>query len=189
MFSVSGTTRLIYEGSFDLWGQNDAPWIAADKTDTSFICSSNFNNVTEVIQYHDADAGPALNLDWFMSIPLTDSHSSTLTFSGVQGGEFNAGGRFFMLAQGGPNGPGVYMFVFEFFTSGGPFVNQWVLKLLDYYPAVIGGSQEFEGITVGRIDPPGANDLSQIHAVLNSGGNVYFKHWSVTQNTSHFTLP
>jgi hypothetical protein len=61
-----------------------------------------------------------------------------------------------------------------------------------YYFAAISTSEtkneEFEAITCGTIDPPSANDDSQVHAVLNQDESIFFKHWRVSQGRSPPTL-
>jgi hypothetical protein len=154
-----------------------APWVAASKTEKDVLYSSAFDTGT-VIAYHDNDPGPGVRLDNGTAQTLLDSNSRPMSLTGVQGGEFNRAGRLFLIAEG-PN-PGVYGFVRG---AAGTY------RKFDFYPADLKtSSEEFEGITVGLIDPPGANDRSQIHAVLNQGGNIFFKHWVVSQHASDFDL-
>jgi hypothetical protein len=168
-----------------------APWVAASKADPSQVFSSPFNG-NFVARYRDSDAGPGFNLAAFNSandtIFLVNSNYAKKTLNKIQGGEFNYGGRLFLIAS--EPAPGVYGFELVTAPSTSALAGKQVFRQFDFYPAELHPSrhEEFEGITVGLIDPPAANDRSQIHVVLNQDGNIFFKHWSVSQLTSHFTL-
>jgi hypothetical protein len=176
-FVVNDAYFTFFNGFAVLLGNGGhAPWVAASKTNPGLLYSSGFNTST-IIEYRDSDPGPGFSLDNGTALSLKNKAAAPLTLTGVQGGEFNQAGRLFLIAEG-PE-PGVYGFE----------RNGAVYREFDYYPADVKSGEEFEGITVGLIDPPGANDRSQIHAVLNQGGNILFKHWSVSQRASDFTLP
>jgi hypothetical protein len=135
------------------------------------------------MMYYDDTPGLGVSVNSpGQTVFFRNANLQTLSFTAIQGGEFNKNGRLFILAEGGPSGPGVYGFAFVTATSGELF-----FQLFDFYPATLtaGRSEEFEGITAGTIDPPEA-PLAHIHAVLNQDGDTFYKHWSVSQNTAHF---
>jgi hypothetical protein len=176
-FVVADDYFLFFNSYAELKGNGGhAPWVAASKTNPGLLYSSGFDTST-IIEYRDSDPGPGFTLDDGTALSLKNKAGESMTLTAVQGGEFNLAGRLFLIAEG--PAPGVYGFE----RSGA------VYREFDFYPAAKKSSEEFEGITVGLIDPPGANDRSQIHAVLNQGGYIFFKHWSVSQRASDFTLP
>jgi hypothetical protein len=98
----------------------------------------------------------------------------------IGGGEFNAAGELFLLAHGGPCGPGLYSFAL---ARHGPFVvfrrtGQSKVKIHLYR----GLNEEFEGLTTGPL-PVRAGD-ADIHAVLANWEvwgktGIYIKHWRI----------
>lgn len=166
---------------------NDSPWVSAWSPNPRYVATSPFNS-NYVVLYYDTVSGVGFDYAAAPDIyQLTTDTFQSLSLTAIQGGEFNKNGRLFLIAENGPSGPGVYAFVFEH-ANAGAFAGQTVLMNFDYYPATLtpGRGEEFEGITVGTIDPPEANDLSDIHVVLNQGGSIFFKHWVVSQNWEHF---
>jgi hypothetical protein len=158
------------------------PWISAWTPNPRYIVTSGFNGNSAMMYYDDTPGlGVSINNPG-QSVLFKGANLQTLSFSRIQGGEFNKNGRLFLLAEVGPSGPGVYAFTFVTAAGGELF-----LQLFDYYPATLtaGRSEEFEGITAGTIDPPEA-PLAHIHAVLNQDEDTFYKHWSVSQNTAHF---
>jgi hypothetical protein len=118
-------------------------------------------------------------------VGLSTTSFQRMSLERIQGGEFNKDGRLFSLAEGGQGSgtqPGIYAFVFATSPGNSVFAGAAVLQQFDVYPATLtpGRNEEFEGLPVATIDPPSANDLSDIRAVLNQDGDVFFKHWVVS---------
>jgi hypothetical protein len=199
VFSVGAQPTLTVQSTATLYQSTtgEAPWVAAYKPDLRYIFSSEFT-ASRVTRYRDADPGVGVRFDTSKPFPLTKGPLSDLrplTLIKIQGGEFNAAGKLFLLAQDSNEtsgaAPGIYAFQFVAAPASSPFGAVSVLQLFDFYPIELhlDKSEELEGITLGLIDPPGANDRSQIHALLNQDHEIFFKHWSVSQGTGDFTLP
>lgn len=189
VYSVTPPNGWVMQGTA-LLAENpseQAPWISAWTPNPRYLVTSAFT-ASATQMYYDATEGVGVSFNAAAeTVELTTAGFASLTLQRIQGGEFNKDGRLFLIAEDGPSDAGVYAFAFATATSGS-FSGQLVLRQFDFYPATItaGRNEEFEGLTVGTIDPPGANDLSRIHVVLSQDGSIFFKHWNVSQNTGHF---
>lgn len=200
----------------------EAPWVAAWKSDIpiSRVVSSRFNiKKGEGVDLYDIDvdvSGRNVALSYQGVMKIVNDSGKDMWLSKIQGGEMNMGGDLFLLAQDGSKGPGVYVFEQE----AVPGINRW--RLADYLYAEIHPpsfdleigridadiplidvpfgddlvsclGEEFEGITVGLIDPPGSGNKSHVHALLRQfncpgqGDDTnFFKHWEAKKNTNAF---
>jgi hypothetical protein len=200
-----GTLDLLGYATLDADGDNytkEAPWIASWKarTNTDRVLSSRFDiEKGEGVDLYDINVdvpGRKVTLSYQGAMKIVDDTGEEMWLGEIQGGEMNMGGDLFLLAQLGPKGSGVYVFEQEAI----PGLNRW--RLADYLYAQIKRKQEqlfechgeeFEGITVGVIDPPGSGNTSHVHALLRnfecsgaSDHTNFFKHWEAKKSTNAF---
>lgn len=204
--SAPGHTYVGSDVLDDLGPGRDMPWVAI-KNGTQCVYTSGFRiqagqQPFGVTEYCDTDSSAGVNMGPPVRHRILDRSGNEMSLDGVQGGDFIVRssniGYLFLLAQGGPEsagaGRGIYVFQTRTNMTGDPFV------MIDFLPAEMhpGRNEEYEGMTVGDVDPVGENNRAQIHALVVRNPpwweypwgdhDFYFKHWRV-QHAAGMELP
>ena len=162
-----------------------APWIAAWPPNPTFIFTSAYDAAPsaeplQILMYRDHDPGPGIRLRFERAIALVDDEGHAERLQQLNGGEFNAAGDLFLLAQGGPCGPALYGYALARWGK------QMVLHRTGCHRVQIhlrrGKNEEFEGLTTGALPiPHGDSHIRGIVANWETFGKtgIFLKHWRV----------
>ncbi len=162
-----------------------APWIAAWPPNPAYVFTSAYDTDTsaeplQILMYRDHDPGLGVRLSFERAVPLVDDEGRSVRLRQLNGGEFNAAGDLFLLAQGGPCGPALYGYALARWGERMVFRQTGCHRVQIHLRR--GKNEEFEGLTTGSLPiPHGDSHIRGIVANWETFGKtgIFLKHWRV----------